>query len=170
MWLFEYIGLDLGYTVIGLAGFSLILFIMVLISNIKLSSLKKKYKLFMSGEDAKSLEEQFANKFNELETLKRDSRMQKILIDKMQENLLSTYQKVGIVKYDAFKEMGGKLSFSLALLNKENDGFILNSMHSSREGCFTYVKEIIKGESFVALSEEEKLALSEAMKHGSITE
>ncbi|MNO05896.1 hypothetical protein D3C81_2274570 [compost metagenome] len=60
--------------------------------------------------------------------------------------------------------MGGKLSFALSILNEENDGFILNSMHSTREGCYTYVKEIIKGESYVVLSTEEKLALEEAKK------
>jgi len=83
-------------------------------------------------------------------------------LDIISENLLITYQKMGIVKYDAFKEMGGKLSFALALLNDKNDGFIINSMHSSREGCYTYIKEIINGESYVVLAEEEKIALAEA--------
>ena len=68
-----------------------------------------------------------------------------------------------MVKYDAFHEMGGKLSFSLALLNKENDGFIINAMHS-REGCYTYIKEIIQGNSVIVLSDEEKEALDAAMK------
>ena len=70
---------------------------------------------------------------------------------------------MGVVKYDAFKEMGGKLSFALALLNDYNDGFIINAMHSTREGCYTYVKEIIKGECEVILAEEEKQALEEAI-------
>ena len=59
--------------------------------------------------------------------------------------------------------MGGKLSFALALLNDKNNGFIINSMHSSREGCYTYVKEIINGESFVILATEEKEALEMAL-------
>lgn len=168
MWLFDYIGLDLGYVVVGLAGFSLILFILFLISSIRISKLTKKYKKFMGGQDAKTLEEQFIYRFNELDNLKETSNNHKESIEKIQENLLATYQKVGIVKYDAFKEMGGKLSFALALLNGENDGYILNSMHSSREGCYTYIKEIIKGESFVMLSEEEKLALEEAKKTGTL--
>ena len=82
---------------------------------------------------------------------------------KVDETLLTVYKKSAILKYDAFKEMGGKLSFVLALLNEENNGFILNSMHSSREGCFTYVKEIIDGKSFITLSEEEKKTLDEAI-------
>lgn len=75
----------------------------------------------------------------------------------------TTFQKVGLVKYDAFHEMGGKLSFSLALLNEINDGFIVNAMHS-REGCYTYIKEIIDGNSIIALADEEQEALDMAMK------
>ena len=71
-------------------------------------------------------------------------------------------QKCGIVKYDAFNEMGGKLSFALALLDSDNTGWIMNAMHS-REGCYTYVKEILKGESYVELSEEEAEALDRAI-------
>lgn len=70
--------------------------------------------------------------------------------------------KVAIVKYDAFKEMGGKLSFALAMLDKENNGFVMNAIHSS-DGCYTYVKEIVKGESYVVLGEEEKEALRQAV-------
>lgn len=68
-----------------------------------------------------------------------------------------------MVKYDAFNEMGGKLSFSLALLDQKNDGFIINAMHS-REGCYTYIKEIIDGNSVIVLAEEEKEALNIAME------
>ena len=118
----------------------------------------------MDGADGKSLEVQFEDKFNQLKELKDQSNINTEQIKKIFENLAVTYQKIGIVKYDAFQEMGGKLSFTLAILNDDNDGFVLNSMHSTREGCYTYVKEIIKGESFVVLSSEEKLALEEAKK------
>ena len=74
----------------------------------------------------------------------------------------STYYKSGIVKYDAFHEMGGKLSFALAMLDGNDSGWVINAMHS-REGCYTYVKEIVKGESFVELAEEEAEALDKAM-------
>ena len=67
-----------------------------------------------------------------------------------------------MVKYDAFHEMGGKLSFSLALLDRKNDGFIINAMHS-REGCYTYIKEILDGNSIIVLADEEKEALDIAM-------
>ena len=67
-----------------------------------------------------------------------------------------------MVKYDAFHEMGGKLSFSLALLDQENNGFIINAMHS-REGCYTYIKEILNGNSIIVLADEEREALNIAL-------
>ena len=81
----------------------------------------------------------------------------------MQKIQSMTYQKMGIVKYDAFREMSGKLSYALALLDKNNDGIMINSMYS-REGCYSYVKDIINGESSINMSEEEKEALNIAIK------
>lgn len=65
------------------------------------------------------------------------------------------------MKYDAFNEMGGKLSFSLAMLNGKDDGFVLNAVHS-REGCYTYIKEIVSGNSIIVLADEEQEALNMA--------
>ena len=66
------------------------------------------------------------------------------------------------MKYDAFNEMGGKLSFSLALLNETDDGFVMNAVHS-REGCYTYAKDIENGNCKLNLSEEETEALKQAI-------
>lgn len=61
--------------------------------------------------------------------------------------------------------MGGKLSFALAMLDKDNSGLILNAVHS-RDNCFLYLKEIVKGESYVMLSQEEVEALRKAVNFG----
>lgn len=74
----------------------------------------------------------------------------------------SAYQKMGLVKYDAFNQMGGQLSFSLALLDENNNGFIINSVHSS-EGCYSYTKEIKLGQCVIDLGAEEAEALAMAM-------
>ncbi len=74
--------------------------------------------------------------------------------------------KYGIVKYDAFDDVGGKLSFVLSMLDQNNTGFVLNAIHS-RENCFLYIKEIVKGESYIMLSEEEVEALRRAVTYGS---
>ena len=122
----------------------------------------KKYKMFMRGMDGASLERAFAARFNQMDRLEENSRNHMEEIRKIKEVQNITLNKVAIVKYDAFKEMGGKLSFALAMLDKENNGFVMNAIHSS-DGCYTYVKEIVKGESYVVLGEEEKEALRQAV-------
>lgn len=116
----------------------------------------------MEGKDGKSLEETFQKKFENMDFINDELKKIQGRLELIDENLLKTYQKVAIVKYDAFKEIGGTLSFVLVLLTKDNDGFILNSMHSNSEGCYTYIKEVKSGEVFVALSEEERQALEQA--------
>ena len=117
----------------------------------------------MKGNNGESLEEIILNKLAQIDQLSSDMTVVNEQLATIKETLLTSYQKMSIVKYDAFKEMGGKLSFVLALLDEQNSGFVINAMHSSREGCYTYAKEIIHGESFVMLSNEEKQAIEEAM-------
>jgi hypothetical protein len=70
---------------------------------------------------------------------------------------------MGLVKYDAFNQMGGQLSFCLALLDENNNGFLMNSVHGA-ESCYTYMKEIKNGENNLSLSPEETEALAMAMR------
>ena len=128
---------------------------------IKINKLNRKYATFMKGSTGKDLESSILTKFKDIDTMKTEIEYISGKLNIACDTLLTTYQKMSIVKYDAFKEMGGKLSFSLAMLDDKNNGYILTSVHT-REGCYTYVKEIIKGESFVVLSEEERKALEEA--------
>lgn len=159
----EFINNNLSYIILCLIPFSLILLIIIIILIVKQANLRKKYTKFMSGADGGTLESQILLRFKEIDVLKQEEKKIVTEIDAIHDNLMLTYQKMGIIKYDAFKEMGGKLSFVLALLNKENNGILLNSVHSSREGCYIYLKEIINGESFIELSEDEKNALNQAL-------
>ncbi len=168
--LMELIDENLTYIILGLTAITIILLIIAIILIVKNSRLTNKYNKFMHGAKGESLESTILNRFDEIDNLKENTfRIEKEL-DAINENLQLSIQKVGIVKYDAFMEMGGKLSFVLALLDKNNYGFILNSVHSSREGCYTYLKEIIKGESFLELSADEKKALDEAIKSNTFME
>ncbi len=159
----EYIGIDPGIIMIVMAGLILLLLILLIVNLVKTSGLKKKYKKFMEGQDGASLEEIINNTYEKYSEVSTKVNSNAENIEKIIANMKLTYQKMGIVKYDAFNEMGGKLSFSLALLDKEDNGFIINSMHS-REGCYTYIKEIVRGESYIVLAEEEREALNEALK------
>ena len=156
-------GIDYSYLFIGLAAVSLILLILVIIQMIQMMKLKSKYNKFMGGKEVKSLEKQIEKIIDDNRYLIEISNENKKSIKELNEELLGTFSKVGIIKYDAFKQMGGMLSFTIALLNKKNNGYILNSVHSA-EGCYTYVKEVTAGICDLELSEEEKSALSQAMK------
>lgn len=160
----EYFGIDLEYIVLGLAGMNIILFLLIIINMVKTSKLKKKYKKFMSDTDAQSLEEKILERLDQIDGLIVSNSDNKDKIEKIEGMMGATFQKIGLIKYDAFDEMGGKLSFSLALLNQKDDGFIINAMHS-REGCYTYIKEIIAGKSIIVLGTEEKEALEMALKY-----
>ena len=78
------------------------------------------------------------------------------------EKLEYTFQKIGVVKYDAFHEMGGKLSFALCMLDKKDNGYVVNVMHSN-DGCFAYIKEIVNGKSYIELGKEEEKAVKQAL-------
>lgn len=168
MQLFNEFGIDLGYVVIEMAGVMLIMLIMLIVTMAKNSSLKKKYKIFMDGENGKNLEKAILDKFAAIDSLEENVDEIYKSIKAINSQLVTAYQKIGLVKYDAFKEIGGKLSFVLVLLTAENNGFILNSMHSTKEGCYTYAKEVVNGEAFVILSEEEQQALDEAKSNISL--
>lgn len=156
-----------AYIILALAVLVIILIALVVYNMLRINKLNKKYEAFISGKDGKSLEEVILTRFKEVDDLKVSNNTNKKQIALINEELLSTYKKVGIVKYDAFNEMGGKLSFALAMLDKTNNGFVMNAMHS-REGCYTYIKEIVKGESYINLGEEEKVALEQAINSDSI--
>ena len=160
--IFDAIGIDPGIILIFVLGVLLIVLVYMIKISMKMSRFIKKYKMFMRGLDGASLERAFAARFNQMDLLEENSRNHMEEIRKIKEVQNITLNKVAIVKYDAFKEMGGKLSFALAMLDKENNGFVMNAIHSSN-GCYTYVKEIVKGESYVVLGEEEKEALRQAV-------
>lgn len=153
---------DLTYLFIAAFALIFILIILTIIQMVRFSKLSKRYKKFMLGKSAKSLEQ-------DIEGIFEDNKFIKAATEKNRKDILALYrkfegafQKVGIMKYDAFNQMGGQLSFSLALLDENDNGFILNSVHST-EGCYSYTKEIKGGLCEISLGDEEKKALDIAM-------
>ena len=158
----EEIGVDPAIILIVMFILIVVLFFMVINTNMKYIRLKASYTSFMKGKDGKTLEESIFERFDELDEVTKMALKNRQEIRNLQEDLLGTLQKVGILRYDAFSEMGGNLSFALTLLDGNNNGYIINSMHS-REGCYNYIKEIVKGESYIELSEEEAESLDRAI-------
>ena len=163
--IFENLGLDSGIIIFILLIVSIILLVSLVSCNMRLSRLERKYRLFMRGTDGQSLEKVFVRKFAQIDRLYEAKEDHEHDINFLKKNFGLIFSKYGVEKYDAFDDVGGKLSFALALLDKDNSGLIMNAVHS-RDNCFLYLKEIVKGESYVMLSQEEVEALRKAVNVG----
>ena len=153
---------DLTYLFIGAFAAIILLLLIVIVLCVNLGKLSKRYKKFMGGKNAKSLEKDIMGLYEDNRLIKASMDKNRKDIENLYRKLEGTFQKIGIVKYDAFDQMGGQLSFSLALLDENDNGFILNSVHST-EGCYSYTKEIKNGLCDISLGDEEKRALDIAM-------
>ena len=77
--------------------------------------------------------------------------------------LKTTYQKASIYRYDSLADMGGQLSSVVVMLDERDNGFLINSVHSTTAGTYIYVKKITDGLADVELAEEEAAAIAEAI-------
>lgn len=145
-----------------LAAISLMSFAMAIFAVVKYNELNRHYDYFMRGRDAESLEDFIMSEKDDLLELQESDQANKDAMRVMNRNLRASFQKIGLVRYDAFDGMGGKMSFALALLDYTNSGIVLNCMHS-REGCFLYIKDIDAGATDTPLGAEEKEALERAL-------
>lgn len=159
---FDTIGINVGYIVLALIILIIILLIMIIVLFSKLNKLDKRLSKFTSGKTGSELENIMLSKFSDIDSIVKNEKRQNKDIKVATDFSRRAFNRTGLVKYNAFKEMAGNLSFALAILSEENNGVIINAMHS-REGCFTYCKEIIDGKSYVVLSDEEKQALDIAL-------
>lgn len=153
---------DLGYMIIGILVLAIIVFILLILLIIQIKKTKKLTKRldqFLLGKDGTSLEQDIINLFEDNKFLRNSTDNNREDIRTLFKRMESVYQKMGLVKYDAFNQMGGQLSYSLVLLDENDNGFIINSVHST-EGCYSYSKEIRSGDNNISLSAEEAEALA----------
>lgn len=159
----ENLGFDPAILIFGLTGLVVVLLILVISLIKKQNELYRKYDLFMRGKDAESLEDSFQKVYADVEVLKQEDKANKDVIKAVNIALNRSYQKTSIVHYDAFKGMGGQFSFAVTMLDRNDNGILLNCIHS-RESCYLYMKEVKDGKCDVPLSKEETQSLEEARK------
>ena len=141
--------LDIGIVICAMLFAILVLLIISIINMCSIHKMSKIYKKFMQGKSAKSLEQEIVSLFEDNKFIKNSIEKNRKDIRILFKNFESAFQKYGVVKYDAFNQMGGQLSFCIALLDENNNGFVLNSVHSA-EGCYSYTKEIKNGVSGIS--------------------
>lgn len=156
------LGINIDIIVMVLALLVIVLIISIIYLIVKINQINKKLDNFMSGRNGASLEKNILALYEDNKMLKEHMMKHKKEIHNLYKKHEKAFQKMGLVKYDAFHQMGGKLSFSLALLDEKNNGFIINSVHST-DGCYSYTKRITQGQCKLALGKEEEEALAKAL-------
>ncbi|MCQ2968677.1 MAG: DUF4446 family protein [Clostridium sp.] len=150
------------FIVLGLAVITLLLFLITIVLVISVGKLNKKYKKMMRGSKGRNIEELIHSNLDKIEEAVENSRKSLDSITGFEESLKGCVNKVAIMRYKAFEDVGSDLSFSIALLDSHNDGIVLTGIYS-RQDSTTYAKPIDKGISRYELSEEEIHVLNEAM-------
>ncbi len=161
---FDFINEGSAFIILGLVIFSLLLFILCIVAICKISKLKKRINQFMGDKKSSDFEDMLKSFIEQSNAI--DERHSRIINDirAVQRDLRFCIQKIGIIRYNPFDDVGGDLCYAVAILNQNNDGFVLNSVYS-RDGCYTYAKPIENGKCpKYKLSAEEEEAVIRAVK------
>ena len=151
------------FFLLGWVIITIILVLLVITMMAKLSSLNKRYKKFLEKlGNGNNIEEHLETYMYRVQKVEKQNAEIANYVKTLDEDLTRCIQKVGIVRYNAFKDTGSDLSFTLALLDEHNDGVVLNGIYS-REMSNIYAKPVKNGESSYTMSEEEKMAVQKAI-------
>ena len=138
---------------------NLVLIIVTVVNTISLKKINKKYISFMKQlGNGSNLDEMLKDYLRDVKEIKKDNSEIKAYYTKLDSDIASCIQKIGIVRYNAFRDVGSDLSFAIALLDGNDSGVILNGLYGS-ESSNIYAKPVKRGESLYQLSDEEKYAL-----------
>lgn len=130
----------------------------------EIKNTKKRFERFMRpNSKTHNVEAMLLEYLDEVKAIKSTNERVVVDIADINNRLRNCVQKVGIVRYNTFEDVGGDLSYAVAMLDESNNGIVFNSLYY-REGCYTYGKPIINGESQHQLSVEETEAINIALK------
>ena len=152
------------YIIIVLAIIIILLFILVIVLFKSLNKVEKKYKKFMRGTNGKNIEELILKEIENIDKANENSQKALEECERLTTKVKGCAQKIAIIRYKAFENIGSDLSFSIAILDGNDDGVLITGIYG-REESITYAKPIDKGISRYGLSEEEKQVLNEAINN-----
>ena len=141
----------------------LVLLVLYIVNCMNLRKIKRNYNnLLKKLGNGTNIEEILRKYIEEVENVKHKNSELMANLSKLDNEVTQCIQKVGIVRYSAFKDTGSDLSFALALLNEDNTGVVLNGIYSA-EASNIYAKPVTNGKSTYTISEEEKQAINIAI-------
>lgn len=149
--------------IIGLFVSVIGLFILLLITQRKIKKSKERYNSFMRGLTGVNIEDLLIHIDRDIREMERDINLIENNISSFDAKLAFAIQKIGFIRYNAFDGIGSELSFSIALLDNFQNGFVLTSIYG-RENSISYAKPLKDGECNIPISAEEQIAIGRAIK------
>lgn len=153
---------NFGISVIGAVIVALAVLIWNIFLHLNISRIRKNQQKLFSGKNGADLEKTILDHAKNMKELDRDIQDLYGISNQIHGLAKKSVHKVGVVRFNPFKDLGGDQSFSVALLDGENTGVVISSLHS-REGNRVYSKPVEKGQALkYPLTEEEKEAIKKA--------
>ena len=129
-------------------------------AQLRLSRIQARYRVLWAGGE-KDVATVLSDQAGEIAHLRGDVERVRAQLKRSASDVEQSLRHVAVVRYDAFGDMGGRLSFSAAIVDDRGDGLVISSIHARGESR-TYAKGIVEGDSEVTLSPEEQQALAAA--------
>lgn len=148
------------------AAFALVAIVLSVVVFARVAAMRKSYAVLQGEDSRESFIDAVARKSAEVSALRDEVATLEKLLDRTRSDLAEAVRHIAVVRYDAFADMGGRMSFSAALLDDSGDGLVLTSIHARTESR-TYIKGVLNGTAETSLSPEEESAVRAAMEGGS---
>jgi hypothetical protein len=153
--------IDQSIVIISFAGLFIILLSLIIMNMKQLSKTRKRYNQMLNGGGKENVEQVLIELQNNFNKLTVQNNLQQIELDQIKQLIRKMKSNLGIQRYNAFSQDGGSdLSFSLALLDDDQNGVVLTGIHG-REQTFIYAKPVEKGQSTYSLTPEEKVIINQ---------
>lgn len=151
------------YVLLGLMLLFLISLVVFITINVRMNKLVKYYRSMLAGVEGKNLEEMLYTCFEQSKAAMTKTESLDGVVQSLQKQSNGCLQKVGLIRFNAFEDVGGEMSFALALLDQQGNGFIISNLYGRQES-HVYLRPVSQGKTSMYLLPEEQQALEEALK------
>jgi hypothetical protein len=149
--------------VVGALAGAAVALLLAILAHVRVSRVRRGFAALEGPDGRQTVVDAVARSLNETQQLRSELAKARSDLDAARGELADALRHVSVVRYDAFGDMGGRLSFTAALLDDSGDGLVLTSIHGRSEAR-TYAKGVKAGASDVTLSPEEQQAITLAMR------
>ena len=159
----DFIVNNMSYLIGALGVLMIIMYLLVINVYYNLNYMKKRYKKMMTGVDGANLERMLIGCIDSTKAINNENEKLWAETKEIKDLLQRAVTRMAIVRFRAFEDMGGDLSYAVAMLDSNNNGVIMSSIFA-REDSRSYAKPIVNGQSTYALTKEEEEALQQALQ------